>query len=62
MYQLIGKESKEIYVKGRNKSDCFRNLHRKYPTLDYSSNRSRKKGRTVNSIYPEALILIRKNS
>lgn len=46
MVALIGIKSEKIYVKGYYKADCFRELHKQYPTDAYST-------------FPEPLKLVR---
>lgn len=55
-YQLIGAESKKVYASGSSKAECFRKIHEEYPSYEYDSmNRKR----TIQHLYPEALIIVR---
>lgn len=59
MYAMIGIKTKEIYAKGKTRSECFRTLQRNCPYYK----RSKKTGhnRVYEQLYPEALTIIRQN-
>lgn len=55
-YEVIGLDSKKLYVKGESRAACLRKLKDEYPEFEHGSKR-RKKG--FRSIYPETLIINR---
>lgn len=58
MYKLVGLKSGKVYAEG-HRSDCFRKLQRKYPTMK-ESELFINKGVQVTQIYPEPLKIIRR--
>lgn len=58
MIQIIGQETGKVYAEG-HRSDCFRKLSKKYPSYS-ESEKNIHKGKMVQHLYPEALIIIRK--
>ncbi len=46
MVALIGIKSEKVYVKGYYKADCFRELHKQYPT-------------EASEVFPEPLRVVR---
>lgn len=58
MIKIIGMETGKIYAQGR-KSECFRMLLEKYPSLE-EHHLFAKKGVAAKSIYPEPLKVVRK--
>lgn len=55
-YQFIGRTTGKIYITCKTKSEGFRKLKEKYPTYELVG-RNVNKGREVDNIYPEPLII-----
>ncbi|MEI3605958.1 hypothetical protein SPD48_09670 [Pseudogracilibacillus sp. SE30717A] len=54
-YQLIGIESKKVYMEGKSRADCFRKLQKQHPYFIEHNGRKQ----AVQRLYPEALVLVR---
>lgn len=57
-FLVIGQVSGKVYAKGEHKIDCFRELNKKFPTLDYEEKQI--KGRSIK-VYPEPLLIVKKD-
>lgn len=55
-YQLVGIESKKVYVKGKSKASCFRKLQKRHPYFTEHNGRKQAEQR----LYPEALVIVRR--
>ncbi len=58
MIKMIGKETKNVYVKGKTRAECFRKLQEKYPYYVEDENHTHGK-QTITIVYPEPLLVVR---
>lgn len=58
-HYAVGQSTKTIYASG-SKADCLRKLQAKYPSTKSKRGNYKDYGKSVDTVLPEALIIIRK--
>lgn len=57
-YQAIGTASGQIYAVGKNKSEVFRSLGKKFPSCLPADPHHALQNKSVRQIYPEPLLIM----
>lgn len=60
MYKVVGLKTGKIYSRGDYKSECLREMHKQYPSSNEGA--THRKRRNLKLVYPEPLVIYRRNS